>query len=136
MFEQALIVRAGMERQVDLGLLAETLFFYGSVHFLLNSGSEGALAKHIPGDAFLELLDRQSIKVSYVRDNFGVVSTGSPRVHDFGSFMFYGSQKNRKAISHQEEIEISLERALGKSAATGKLAKAIGRRVVLHRYKG
>jgi hypothetical protein len=47
MFESALITRAGVERQVDLGLFAETIFFYNSVQLLLNRSSVAALATKI-----------------------------------------------------------------------------------------
>jgi len=45
MFEQALILRAGLPRNVDIGLLAETLLFYGSIHLLLDNRSLVALGR-------------------------------------------------------------------------------------------
>ena len=92
-FESALITRAGVERQVDLGLLAETIFFYRSVQLVLNGSSVSALAKLVPADDLISLLARSEIKLSYVRPNFGVVSTGALRGQDFGAFTFSGSKR-------------------------------------------
>jgi len=43
MFEKALVYRAGVKSKVDIGLLAETLFFYGRTHLLLDRASLVAL---------------------------------------------------------------------------------------------
>jgi hypothetical protein len=76
MFEQALILRAGVERKVDLGLVAETLFLYGSTHLLLDRASLIGLTKSIPGDDLLAMFDRGGIKLSYLRQNFAVLTAG------------------------------------------------------------
>jgi len=78
MFEQALILRAGVERKVDLGLVAETLFFYGATHLLLDRGSLIAMTKRIPSDDLLAMFDRGGVKLSYLRHNFAVLSAGMP----------------------------------------------------------
>jgi hypothetical protein len=83
MFESALITRAGMERQVDIGLLAETIFFYQSVQLVLNRPSVAALASQIPADDLIALLGRSHAKLTYVQPGFGVVSAGTPRTHQF-----------------------------------------------------
>lgn len=134
MFENAVITRAGVERQVDLGLVAETIFFYQSVQLVLNRGSIAALATKIPANDLIELLDRPELKLSYMHPAFGVVSTGLPRVHDFGAFTFAGTQE-KKAPNYQDEIAVVLERALGKNKQTKRLVKALTDRVTLHRFK-
>jgi hypothetical protein len=136
MFEQALILRAGLERNIDVGLLAETLFFYGSTHLLLDSRSVLALARKIPSGDLMSLLDRDSVKVSYIRQNFGVVKAGMPPVHDFGAFIFHGTKAGEKPVNFRGEIEVTLERGLGKTAQTKKLARAIADRVKLHKFSG
>jgi hypothetical protein len=87
-FENAIITRAGVDRQIDLGLFAETVFFYQSVHLVLNRASISALATKIPVDDLVVLLNRSELKLSYLHPGFGVVSSGLPRVHDFGAFKF------------------------------------------------
>jgi hypothetical protein len=119
-FESALITRAGVDREVDIGLVAETLFFYRSVHLLLNSSSIVGLATKIPPGDLTALFDRTGVKLTYIRPAFGVVSAGAPRVHQFVAFTFSGTQQ-KKVRNHREEISTSLERALGTSADTRRL---------------
>lgn len=134
MFESALITRAGVERQVDLGLLAETIFFYRSVQIVLNGASISGLAEKIPIHDLISLLDRPELKLSYVYPNFGVLSSGTPRVHDFGAFTFGGGPE-RKALNYKDEIAIQVERKLGKGRETAKLISRLTDRVALHRFK-
>jgi hypothetical protein len=134
MFESALITRAGVERQVDLGLLAETIFFYRSVQLVLNASSVIALAKKIPSDDLIALLNRSELKLSYLHPTFGVVSAGTPSVHNFGAFTFRGREE-RKARNYKDEIAFRLEQQLGKSPATRKLIATLTDRVTLHRFK-
>lgn len=99
MFESAIITRAGVDRQIDLGLFAETIFFYQSVQLVLNWASLSALATKIPADDLVALLSRPELKLSYLHPGFGVVSSGLPKMHDFGAFTFKGTQtKNRPII--------------------------------------
>ena len=134
MFEQALILRAGLEKNIDVGMLAETLFFYGSAHLLLDSRSIVALADKIPGGDLLAVMDREAIKVSYNRQNFAVLKAGMPPVHDFAAFMLAKTAADKKRLDYREEIEVSLERRLGKSRETKKLAHALADRVKIHKF--
>jgi hypothetical protein len=135
MFEKALINRAGVERQIDLGTIAEVLFFYGKTHFLLDQGSIIALAKQLDRDVLLELFDRDIVSLSYTRDRFCVLTQGLPAVHTFGAVRF-GGRPEKRVTNYREEIAEGLERQLGKSRDTAKLAKAIVDRVDLHRFRG
>jgi hypothetical protein len=133
-FENALITRAGIEKQVDLGLVAETIFFYRSVQLLLNHSAIVSLARKIPADDLIALMDRAELKLSYLRPGFGVVSAGIPRTHQFVAIEFAGSPQ-RKASNYADEIAIFLERNLGNTARTHKIIKAITTRLTLHRFK-
>ena len=135
MFDKALINRAGVEQQIDLGTIAEVLFFYGKTHFLLDRSSIIALAKQLDRDVLLELFDRGIVSLSYTRDTFCVLTEGLPAVHTFGAIKF-GGRPEKKVTNHREEIAESLERQLGKSRDTATLAKAIADRVDLHRFRG
>lgn len=134
MFESAVITRAGVDRQIDLGLLAETIFFYQSVQLVLNRGSISALATKIPIPDLIALLNRKELKLSYLHQGFGVLSSGRPRTHQFGAFTFAGT-KEKKSPHYTDEIAIVLERLLGKSRESKKLIKTINDRVTLHRFK-
>jgi hypothetical protein len=136
MFENALIYRAGVEKKIDLGTMAETLFFYGKTHLLLDRSSVIALVKKIDHDVLLELFDRDIIALSYIRNSFGVLSQGLPALHDFGAFRLEGTAKGQKINNHADEIVDALEQELGKSSQTKKLATNIARRVSLHRFRG
>jgi hypothetical protein len=126
MFESALVTRAGVERQVDFGLLAETVFFYRSVQ--LNGSSIIALATRIPSQDLISLLTRSELKLSYVHPNFGVMSSGHVRVHDFGAFTFAGREE-RRARNYKDEIVMRLEERLGNNSATRKLVNTLIDRV-------
>ena len=137
MFEKALILRAGVERRVDLGLVAETLFLYGSTQLLLDRASLIALSKNISGGDLLAMFDRGEISLSYLRQNFAVLTAGMPICHNFGAFTLGGTDRGAQKISnYQEEIVTTLERELGNSRETRKLADAIASRAKLHRFKG
>jgi hypothetical protein len=90
LFESALITRAESGRQIDLGIIVETIFFYRSTHLLLNSGSIAALAQKVPLDDLIALFDRTGTKLTYLQPNFAVVAAGMPRTSQFVAFSFGG----------------------------------------------
>ena len=108
MFESALITRAGGDRQVDIGLLAETIFFYRSVQLALNGSSVIALATQIPLAELISLLTRSELKLSYVHPCFGVISSGHIRLHDFGAFTFAG-RKEWKVPNYKARSQCALK---------------------------
>jgi hypothetical protein len=136
MFEKALVYRAGVKSKVDIGLLAETLFFYGRTHLLLDRVSLVALVKLMPHDVLLDLCDSAAIQLSYVRQNFAVMSGGVPTAYDFGALTVRGNVDGSKLRNHRDEIAESLTRELGKSRETEKFAQKIADRAALHRYRG
>ncbi|WP_439402138.1 hypothetical protein ACNJYA_04815 [Bradyrhizobium sp. DASA03068] len=116
MFEQALVVRTGDKPdQADVCLLAETLFFYGSVHLLLNAGALVAHVTKFPEGDFLRLLDRKEVKFSYLRPAFAVMTNGPPPLHDFGAMTLHAEGIGKKPLNFREDMEVRLERALGSS---------------------
>lgn len=135
MFEKALVYRAGVKSKVDLGLLAETLFFYGQTHLLLDRGSVVALAKLMPQNVLLDLLEVDAIKLSYVRQNFAVLRSGVPVAYDFGALTVQGNVDGSKLRNHQDEIVEVLKRELGDSRQTKKFAQKIADRAALHRFQ-
>jgi len=134
-FDKGLIYRVGIEKKVDIGMLAETLFFYRNTHLLLDRTSVLALAQKMPHHVLLELFDRDVLQLSYIRQQFCIVSNGIPPAHDVGAYTF-GGAAGQKLKNYQEEIAETLERNLGRSEATRKLAHQIAERVSLHRFRG
>jgi len=133
LFESAVITRAGADRHVGLGIIAETIFFYRSTHLLLDSGSLVALAERISPDDLIAMFDRTKTKLTYIQPNFAVVKAGMPPTNQFIAFQFGGNQE--KKVSHyKDEISMMLERALGQSNNTRKLVKSINDRVALHKF--
>jgi hypothetical protein len=132
MFEKALITRIG-DGAVDLGLLAETMLFYGSTHLLLNRPSVINLATRLPPDDLLAFLDRGEVRLSYLRPAYAVASSGPLSTFDFVAFSLHG---HKGPINFREEIGQALEQTLGSSGSTRKLAREIGDRLTLHRFKG
>jgi hypothetical protein len=134
MFEKALVLRPGHE-EIDIGLLAETTFFYGTTQLLLNRGAVCALVRQIPERELIGLFDRNAIQLSYLREAFSVHTSGIPQVHDLGAVQLHSTGVGEKKLNYREEIELALEREQGKSAETRRLARMIGDRVKLHRLR-
>jgi hypothetical protein len=90
-----------VDKVVDIGQVAEALFFYGSTQLLLDRSSVTALATKIPADTLRDLISRKSIKLSYLQDMFAVISTGTPpfRVHTYGAFQLGGHEKKLQIIA-------------------------------------
>ena len=140
MFDKALITRVvGNREGLDWGTLAETIFFYGSTHLLLNHSSVVSLAQKLSPDDLLAFLDRSEVRLSYLRPTYAVHTTNPLGVHKFMWFRFEGDKQGNDArrprLDHREEIAFMLKRALGDSQSTRKLAKQIADRVKLHTFK-
>jgi hypothetical protein len=129
-------IAPGVKSKVDIGLLAETLFFYGRTHLLLDRGSLVALVKLMPHDVLIDLCDSAAIQLSYVRQNFAVMSGGVPTSYDFGALTVQGNVDGSKLRNYQDDIAEALNRELGKSQETGKFAQRIADRAALHRFRG
>jgi hypothetical protein len=129
-------IEQGSKAKVDIGLLAETLFFYGRTHLLLDRGSLVSLVKLIPRSVLLDLFDMDAIQLSYVRQSFAVMASGAPVAYDFGAITLHGNVDGSKIRNHRDEIAETLARELGASRATQKFAQKITDRVALQRYRG
>lgn len=134
MFEKALIRRAG-DREIDVGTIAETVFFYGNTQLLLNAGVIRELTK-IPCGDLLELSTRGCLNLSYVKPIFGVMSTGFVRVHSFCAFEAGPKDKSRRHSTYQDEISTAFNEAYGQSRATKNAARRFIDRVELFRHPG
>lgn len=131
MFEKAFIRRAG-DREIDIGMIAEVILFYGNTHLLLNRGVIHELTK-IPCDDLLELSSRGCLNLSYDKSTYGVLSAGIIRVHSFVAFTT-GTKERKRIPTFQEELSDQFIRAYGNSHSTRKAAKQFIDRVKLFRY--
>lgn len=130
MFEKALIT-AISDDTVDLGLVAETILFYQSTQLLLNGGTIAGLARLLPREQLIDLLDRSNIRLSYLRPIYAVHTTGPFGKAHFVPIEFHGDKKKR--ISFTDELDILLSRNLGASVETKKLCNTICDRTALYR---
>ena len=94
MFERALIRRLDGS-EIDIGLIAETIFFYGKTHLLLDRSLLLGLAQALSVSDLERLLESGAVQLSYKTGNFGVVSAGALRSHQFVGF-FVGSKEKKK----------------------------------------
>ena len=90
MLESIAIRRLETEgRPLDIGLLAETLLFYGKIHLILDHGSLVSLLRTLGPDHLLYLLDNGLATGTYYRQTLGV--SGQSHIYDFIGFEFDGS---------------------------------------------
>jgi hypothetical protein len=90
MLEFALLRRTGNDDDlIDVGLLAETLLFYERVHVLLEGGTLAYLLKTIGPELLLEVLHREGVSASFVRESLGTVTVNKNGVqtHGFAQFV-------------------------------------------------
>jgi hypothetical protein len=97
MFEFAVLRRTGNgEEQIDIGLLAETLFFYERVHLLLDGGTLDYLVKTIGPDLLIDVLHREGVSAAYLRETLGTVTHNNHGIksYNFAQVMFDPPGKN------------------------------------------
>jgi hypothetical protein len=128
MFEKAIVRNTGT-RDVDIGTIAETIFFYGKTHLLLNRGVIHALTQ-LPQNELLELSSRDCLNLSYVKPMFGINTTGGLRVHSFAAYEVHAKGKSTRS-TYQDEILSAFYTAYGQSRATRKSAQNFTDRVKL-----
>lgn len=87
MFNSIYITPAGNNR-LDLGLLAELLIFYDSVHLLASETMLKDFVKYCKPDIIIELLEEGIIKIDYLHNMLGVMhnENQNPKIYSFSSF--------------------------------------------------
>lgn len=120
MFERALIRRIE-GTDVDLGLLAETIFFYGKTQILLDHAILTGLSKILTLDELKRITDSNTVQFSFRNSNIGVVSGGTIRTHQFAEFFVGRKEKTRLSVA--ENIERTLSHALEDNPAKAKALK-------------
>lgn len=137
MFESALVRKSANVGAVDAGLLAETLVFYQNIHVLLDPSTLVALLQVIGADNFRRLIDDQYMKVSYFENFLGTMTDRSGGVPEYSFEMFTsapGAESGRpRKLSKSEQIAHYLQRSMGKSSETLKIASYINKKVPAER---
>jgi hypothetical protein len=135
MFEFAVLRRTGNgEEQVDIGLLAETLLFYERVHLLLDGGTLIYLIKTIGPELLLELLDRDGVSASFVRETLGTMTHNINGIKSYNFAQFRidpPSKKGRARVSNEEWGADQVRRTLGASWETRRFTNKLLKRLSL-----
>jgi hypothetical protein len=131
MFEFAVLRRTGNNEDViDVGLLAETLLFYERVHLLLDGGSLTYLLKTIGPDFLLNVLDRNGVSASFIRENLGTLTNTNNGLqsHSFAQFTVdppTAKGRQHRRVSNEEWVSVTVDRAIGKGIGTKKFTKKL-----------
>ncbi|QCK86216.1 hypothetical protein E8L99_10840 [Phreatobacter aquaticus] len=137
MFESALIFRGtGDQDQIDIGLIAETLFFYGKTHLLMHRGAIASLATAFSGPDLDILLKNPNVQLTYLPNFFGVVSAGLPKSHQFISATIGAGKRPPRKGDYREAIFETVERALKGRDDAQRIATLIADKARPHRYSG
>lgn len=77
----------------DLGLLAETLIFYGEVLLIVRAPSLSGLLKQCSPETLLRFLDHGRLKIKYLNNMLGAISRGEDTPYARYDFGLISSQK-------------------------------------------
>jgi hypothetical protein len=119
MFEKAVIYRPA--DGVDIGLIAETLFYYGSVQLILDRVSMNVICSKLSLSDLNALFSIPTLKISYLKTAYVVLTNdkGSPRSISSFQSIEIGSKKGM--ITYKEEIEEVFFRNYGRNLIDRKL---------------
>jgi hypothetical protein len=106
---------------------------YDKTHFLLDRGSLLGLAKALSVSDLEQLLESDTVQLSYMTSSLGVLSAGSPRTHQFVEFFIGDKDKKKKKLSVPEEIDFVLRREFKDSSQATALRKLFLRHVKANR---
>lgn len=99
MFESIVVRTATSDgRHLDIGLLAETIFFYGQVHLLIDRPMLGALTNNLGTGTVLRVLRSGYVRGTFIRDLPAIVSKGPPqrRLHTSSQIRLAGTKEIKK----------------------------------------
>lgn len=125
MFESIVIKRTDSNGAIDVGLLAETLLYYSSVHVVLTGGALNSLLTGIGPDTLLRLFEERRLKATFYADNLGTITNTTNlgiKYHNFSAFSISGNVDGSK-ISPRDWAVRQIEVTLGKSRETKQFAK-------------
>lgn len=127
MFEKIVIRRSNKSSGIDVGIIAECLLFYRKSHILLDHGSLISLIDQLNIHGLIDLLERPEVESSYSQKHFGTQYENPGGLFDF--VVFERAAGPQKTLSAKQDLEISLERKLGKSKLTKQYFNMIDRHI-------
>jgi hypothetical protein len=137
MFDNIVIYRNDTSaRPISAGSLAEAMLFYGRVHLLLSGGTLSSLLTQLGTEGMIQLMAKPEVHLSYLKQNFGTMgnTVGGLRSLSFGIFEYAGSA-GKVRHGNKDDIERIVQRALGRSAASRQLTKALSARMSFPRVE-
>lgn len=115
---------------IDEGVIAEALVYYGQANVVLSRGGLLQIARSFGRDNLVRLTDAGNLSLSFERSGYAVHTESSPfRVHDFGMISLAGTVDGRAVKNASDEIEEMFEREFGKGRETSKFVKDLADRV-------
>jgi hypothetical protein len=138
MFESALLRKSGEGyNSIDIGLIAETLMFYGKVHLLLHRGSLQDLVQKIGIPLVLDLIDKGYLSITYIREDYGVSSTVRNDIQSlrFSYFYLTGLANGKKIRNALQDVEEVLRENLGSTRASKKLFQGLAEKINVKNQK-
>jgi hypothetical protein len=127
MFHSALIrTQSVREQSFDAGTFAETLLFYRNVHIVLDGSFLHQILVSIGSDNFLGLIKAKRVTATYSRTMSCVYHEVQNSISEYAFTAISRAKphKNRQ-LSASDDVEIIIERTLGKSKQTKLLTKRL-----------
>jgi len=116
---------------IDSGLVAEALVYYGRVNVVVSGGGLLELIKTFGRDNLVRAIDHKALQLTYERDQYAVHSEAAPFLtHSFQRFHLSQSSQGIPINNVADEISEMFERTFGKSWETRAFAKKMADLVV------
>jgi hypothetical protein len=112
----------------DVGLIAEALVYYEEVYVVASRGALVDMAKAFGPRNLEKLFEAGQLHVSFERVGYAVRTDQIPfTVHSFGDVGLVATEDGRKIRDAHDEIEVTLQRELGKSADSRALTNLLAK---------
>ncbi|MCC6812261.1 MAG: hypothetical protein IT381_32870 [Deltaproteobacteria bacterium] len=108
MLERLIVSHHNASGELDLGLLAEQLLYYGQVHVLAGPGQLTSLIDKLGGDLVLALLKSPWIVFHYYEDTFAIQTQGD--IHRPITFLTWKKDRSGLALAPDRIVSQALER--------------------------
>ena len=133
MFERIAIRRRSAEslgQPIDLGVLAESLIYYGEVRLIANSGVLKALLRTASPDAVLSLVENDFLKLAYEYDDVAVLTSNTGTPSEAHEPIYW----NAPHLELQEFLPATMEEIVGKPGRARRLAQRLIRKAEVIRH--
>lgn len=112
---------------VDVGQIAEILFYYGSLDLLLDTGNLSYLLEKIGYDSLVRLVQHPRVNAIFVKDLPGVVTNSNVfNTHNFVAVTLHADSNGASREDKNQKIEKIFTTALGQGWLTKKRVQFFG----------